>query len=339
MHSPKHNVESDGPIKSCIIGTGFAHAKGRFHLFYDTLDAAVPSYTVAYAYSDDGFHWVKPDLGRNRLTGSEVKNLLNIPRGQTGSWNEVRVCSAGALYELAKWRLWVAGYHRDNSGALHSQLTLFEGSEPDRQELVVDEPVVPNGASETFDWGFTRVPCVIREDDTFRMYYTAGDGNNGWFAGYAESPDGRNWTKPDLGLLEYGGSTDNNLVLAGESARGETRVAHPWVFKDGDIYRIYYSVSLADYSYAIGTGTSDDGIHWTKNQRTAVLPRGPEGSFDYWYAAIPRVVREGDAYRMWYTGYDGGEGAGAPGAYALGYAESSDGVHWRKHKHNPVFDS
>jgi predicted GH43/DUF377 family glycosyl hydrolase len=55
----------------------------------------------------------------------------------------------------------------------------------------------------------------------------------------------------------------------------------------------------------------------------------------HWDAAIRErgwILREGDTYRMWYTGYDG-TGAGLK---RLGLATSRDGVHWTRHPGNPL---
>jgi hypothetical protein len=46
------------------------------------------------------------------------------------------------------------------------------------------------------------------------------------------------------------------------------------------------------------------------------------------------ILREGDGWRLWYTGYDPSRGE----AKALGYATSADGVRWTRHPGNPVFD-
>ena len=305
-----------------VVSTGFAYTEGRCHLFYDTRENG--QYVVAYAYSDDGLHWA--DSGP-----------LGLPTGSEGSWNHTMMCSCGVLRSSGKWRMWVAGYRKNQQGKLRAQLGYCESADAKSWQFIGEQPVLPNGPEGTFDWGFVRVPCVIRDGDVYRMYYTAGDGKNGWFVGYAESADGQHWTKPKLGVCEYAGSKDNNLVLAPEASRGERRITHPWVFKDGEAYRMYYSVQ-AGQGYAVGTGTSDDGIHWVKDPRVVVLPRGPKGAFDHWYAALPRVVRDADGYRMWYTGYNGGQHLPEiEEAYALGYASSSDGVHWTKHEGNPVF--
>ncbi|WP_339704676.1 hypothetical protein [uncultured Kriegella sp.] len=45
------------------------------------------------------------------------------------------------------------------------------------------------------------------------------------------------------------------------------------------------------------------------------------------------ILKEGDTYHMWYTGFQPG---GSP--LALGYATSPDGIAWTRYADNPVFD-
>jgi len=45
------------------------------------------------------------------------------------------------------------------------------------------------------------------------------------------------------------------------------------------------------------------------------------------------IIREGDVWRMWYTGYDGQRTS----KKLLGYALSSDGLHWTRHPDNPLY--
>ena len=91
---------------------------------------------------------------------------------------------------------------------------------------------------------------VLKDDDRYRMYYRgsthAGKGltifsllkpgesvipdHREWTC-YAESRDGITWTRPSLGLFEFKGSKDNNIVWTG--AYGD--VSHCFmVFKDGN---------------------------------------------------------------------------------------------------------
>lgn len=83
-------------------------------------------------------------------------------------------------------------------------------------------PVVARGPKGTPDhWGVQFYGSIIREEGRFRMWYAAFDGARGeskepnsawWRAAYAESADGVHWSKPNLGLVDYQGNKDNNLL-------------------------------------------------------------------------------------------------------------------------------
>ena len=65
---------------------------------------------------------------------------------------------------------------------------------------------------------------VLKDGDLFRMYYRghhhgSGEDARGEPMCYSESRDGVNWTKPNLGLFEYKGSTNNNIVLGGDGRK------------------------------------------------------------------------------------------------------------------------
>ena len=88
--------------------------------------------------------------------------------------------------------------------------------------------------------------------------------------GYAESEDGRHWTKPSLGLISYEGSNDNNLVAPLEerqSMQGAT------VYRDDrapetERYKLWSKFQPTDKQVAAGVlpglwaMRSPDGIHW-----------------------------------------------------------------------------
>jgi len=84
-------------------------------------------------------------------------------------------------------------------------------------------PVVARGAKgEPDHWGVQFYGSIVREGDTFRMWYAAFAGERGeslvpnsawWQPAYAESKDGIRWTKPKLNLVEYRGSKENNILL------------------------------------------------------------------------------------------------------------------------------
>lgn len=57
-----------------------------------------------------------------------------------------------------------------------------------------------------------------------------------------------------------------------------------------------------------------------------------EGHWDVKIRERGWIIREGDLWRMWFTGYDGTR----PGRRMLGYATSRDGLSWQPHPANPI---
>lgn len=109
---------------------------------------------------------------------------------------------------------------------------------------------------------------VIEDDGVYRMYYRGCKNEAEWgkrVECYAESTDGIHWTRPSLGLYEFGGSTDNNILYGTELA--DTNLAP---FKDpnpnvpeAERYKAIANFvgSIDDRSAVLGL-VSADGIHW-----------------------------------------------------------------------------
>ncbi len=84
-----------------------------------------------------------------------------------------------------------------------------------------DNPVLARGESGSADCnGIQFYGSVIRENGLFRMWYIAlneelsemTERKDVFRPAYAESTDGINWTRPSLGLVEYQGNRQNNLL-------------------------------------------------------------------------------------------------------------------------------
>ncbi len=117
-------------------------------------------------------------------------------------------------------------------------------------------------------------------------------------------------------------------------------------FNDGTQYRLYYGGSDAtgtcaginDSHWRIGLAVSADGISWTRVPGTetggAIVDIGSPGQFDDFLAYRPFVLQDGGVYRMWYNGstkpFNCPTGTLADNR-RIGYAESTDGLHWTKH--------
>jgi hypothetical protein len=130
-------------------------------------------------------------------------------------WGSAALLSAAEPLDIdSRLELFVDEFLIDQmSGDLHQQL-----HEPTPQEvaLVTDAPWEGNTSAY-----FT----VFQDGDLYRMYYRGSHADDGAassahpeFTCYAESRDGIRWTKPELGIVEYQGSKENNIILEGLGA-------------------------------------------------------------------------------------------------------------------------
>lgn len=109
---------------------------------------------------------------------------------------------------------------------------------------------------------------IIRRDEKtgrWRMWYA---GYPGYHALYAESEDGIKWIKPELGLHDYKGSKNNNIIILEGNLWG--------IFyepEDPDPNRRYKGLVML-YRNQPNEGyylyISPDGIHWTRAREEAV---------------------------------------------------------------------
>ena len=109
-----------------------------------------------------------------------------------------------------------------------------------------------------------------------------------WYLGYgaerrfricfARSADGRKWTRPNLGLVEYQGSRNNNLIdLGGQTFPVvECVVLHDP--EDPDPSRRFKMVfETGQYRLALATATSADGIRWKEGRNPVSVKIEPSG--------------------------------------------------------------
>lgn len=122
---------------------------------------------------------------------------------------------------------------------------------------------------------------VFRDSDRYRMYYHAWQilNEEGTAAvpyqltiGYLESPDGKHWTKPSLGLHEFNGLTNNNIVWTGNSAHDFSPFldTNPAATPAGR----YKAIGLELKPHELRAYQSPDGIHWHVMKEAAIMTTG-----------------------------------------------------------------
>ncbi len=147
-----------------------------------------------------------------------------------------------------------------------------------RQELHHPQPqeiaITYDGPAEGNTSYYVR---ILKDGDKYRMYYRGS--HYDWeqrkrghaeVVCYAESDDAIHWTKPDLGLFEFNGSKQNNIVWSGIGAHNFSP------FLDTN------PACKADEKFkALGRGkgglyafASPDGIHWQLMHDKPVITKG-----------------------------------------------------------------
>ena len=166
---------------------------------------------------------------------------------------------------------------------------------------------VPREVVITFDKPWEGNACafvtVFKDADRYRMYYRAMNEPGGAggekrghhsFDCYAESPDGIHWTRPSLGLVEFQGAKDNNIIP-------KPAVPEGWLLSELNPFLDENPEAAADARYkAVAPRTdpfqggdwvnadkeltiwkSPDGIQWTMIQEEGILThKGPSAAMD-----------------------------------------------------------
>ena len=138
---------------------------------------------------------------------------------------------------------------------------------------------------------------LLKHDDRYRLYYRGTSlpeylRPSGLRTGevlvpehpavfcYLESSDGIRWSRPSLGLHEFQGSQDNNIILEGG-------LGHPLLDPNPDVdpserYKATTYQRLSESSHGLFLWVSGDGIHWRKWRQeplfTSPLPNAFDGN-------------------------------------------------------------
>jgi predicted GH43/DUF377 family glycosyl hydrolase len=220
--------------------------------------------------------------------------------GPAGSWDDYSVSSPSVMKEGNIYKMWYEGNSVQGIGYASS----VDGVHWNKY----GGPVLAVGG------GYSRIgtPSVIKDGDTYKMWYLARTTGYDRAIGYATSSDGTSWTK-------YG-----SLVLTSStpvSWENETGVADPFVMKDGSTYKMWYAGHV-DNRWQIGYATSPDGTNWLKIG-------APVLDLSAWGTEVlePSVtlIKGDEGYTMWYGALYQGN------LRRIGYATSVDGINWTDH--------
>lgn len=237
-----------------------------------------------------------------KLPGNPVLSM-----GGSGAWDDYFAFAPSVLLDGSTYKMWYAG-----SSAADTTRKIGYATSPDGITWTRhgSTPVFTAGSAGAWDAkiGF---PMVIKDGNTYKLWYTGLNASDAGQVGYATSTDGIIWSRYGANpVMSFGSNGSWDAVYIGS----------PNVVKVGSQYHMWYRGGV---NGGIGYATSPDGIAWTKYVGNPVIAIG-SGGWDQ-TAYHPRVIYDGVGFHMWYSGCNTAEDL-----CQVGYATSLDGSHWTR---------
>lgn len=182
-------------------------------------------------------------------------------------------------------------------------------------EKYVNNPVLGGKYGTCFDLS------VIQDEGGYKMHFSWRPEKS---IGFSVSNDGFQWSAPQICLSPR--KTEEGW---------EDELNRPAVIKKDGKYHMWYTgqykAGEADGTSHIFYAISEDGRNFTRVSEKPVL--FPDAIWEKAAVMCPDVMWDEteQCFKMWYSAGEQYE------PNAIGYAKSSDGIHWDKYKRNPMF--
>jgi predicted GH43/DUF377 family glycosyl hydrolase len=209
---------------------------------------------------------------------------------------------------------------RDDANRSHIGWVELDLADAERPRAAATEPVLAPGRLGCFDDHGVYAASLVAHEGTLFLYYV------GWNPGPREPLF---YASIGLAASDDGGLSFRRHSAAPVLARSDfdpCLVTSPCVLLDEGRWRMWYvsgfawredAAGLTSY-YDVKYAESADGVNWERDGRVCIGLEDGETNI-----GRPCVLRDEGGYRMWFAS-NRGEG------YRIGYAESDDGLSWRR---------
>lgn len=237
-----------------------------------------------------------------------------VSLGRQGSFDDTHVFAPAVSFEQDRYQLWYCG----STGRVADRVFFLGLANSDDGRVFkrhAQNPVYSFGDDKHSILTPTLLRhangMTLRENGKLRMWFSST-----WFSGGAglhtlhetTSSDGISWSEPSSALLEH--------------------LYAPTVIKEDGNYQMWFT-DVSKEPWIIRHASSSDGTKWKVTGAPCLVVDQPWERTRLFY---PAVLRIDGVYLMWYGSY----WSGRANTTALGFAASSDGIHWHKHPQNPV---
>jgi len=170
------------------------------------------------------------------------------------------------------------------------------------------KPVPFMDRSEKYPYSLA-APFVMIDENKFKMWL--------WLGEKWTIVNGKQYLSAKIGYAESINGIDFNLIedncICPNKEKKEFSVGRPWVIKEVNLYKMFYSIRFEDKLYRIGYAESMDGINWIRKDAEVGIDVSESG-WDSEMICYPAVIKVKDKVYMFYNGNNNG-------ATGFGYAE------------------
>jgi hypothetical protein len=224
--------------------------------------------------------------------------------GELGCFDDSGVNPSCIININGKKYLYYIGWQRCERVPYMLFLGLATSDDGKNFTRLVRTPILDRTPKEPF---LRSANTVLYENGIYRCWYVSGVSWIDWKSTqypsyvirYAESTDGLYWEASGHVCIDYNDADEFGF-------------GRPWIIKDKDIYRLWYSIRSRSAPYRIGYAESQDGLRWTRKDNQIGIERSTTG-WDSEMICYPCIVDAKDRRYMFYNG-------NRHGATGFGYA-------------------
>lgn len=257
---------------------------------------------------------VRPEQSLTQITFIDVAiddpaNILYVhkepilPLGKPGTFDEFGIMPNAVLHVGDEVWLYTAGWQRQQTVPTTAIGLAVSGDGGKTFTRAFEGPIMPPSHLEPYS---TMGPCVMRRGDSWQMWYSTGHAwekhegklERTYQIYYAQSDDGIHWQRPHI-----------NCIPPKSEDECSTRPAV--IYADG-MYHMWFSYrSWKDYrggagSYRMGYASSEDGLHWQRDDDAAGIDVSADG-WDSEMIAYGSVIETPAGRYLFYNGNGFGE--------------------------------
>jgi len=252
--------------------------------------------------------WDKDQVGRIGFVDVDANNPLKVLRvskqpvldiGEPGTFDDSGVTPTSIVDNKRKKFIYYMGWQR----GVKVRYFLFTGlaiadKEGETFKRYSKVPILDRSNEELF---VRSAAHVIIDNSVYKMWYVAG---SKWIdvkgkkvptynIRYMESNDGFSWGKRGTVCLEL--SNDDEFGFG-----------RPFVIKEGQLYKMWYSIRTISKGYRLGYAESMDGLNWERKDDEVGIDVSERG-WDSEMICFASIVDVNEKRYMFYNGNNYGE--------------------------------